>query len=584
MKTNSNIRSLLQKSGKAYKPALAATCLVGLLSMSPVANADIFSDGVNWVEDTATDGAEWVEDTAVDTWEVTEDLVSHAVNEVESGLEDAAAFIEDLAMDGYRAAAEAMFDQWINPMTSMATAWKKLAAEDSQKMEALFLAIKNQDGPATIIALENIMDSMAHYAGFDALVQDFKDRGAGSLLLFGSVGGGMGGVSGEFDGGVALDIDFVIDIVNHVATGNKREFYGPIASYFIAGGIQIGPAAGGGSDFVVGYHVANPDGVYGPGLDFSLEGKAKVGGSAGIGWDLSQVPPQIVTAGVGLGAGVEIKAAVGPSYATVLAQLCSDGSLKEFAADCDDAPVEKSSYKGVTDVDEEWLSIRESDANVKNPVVFLSAPTFNGSDAGVIRVKNITNAGFDMHFQEWDYLDGIHTNESVEYLVLPEGHSGLMEVGTFEISDTKDWKNIEFTQPFTSAPYVFLMIQTYNGAQAVAVRAKDITTTGFKAAMFEQEALIDGHTTEVIGYMAVTASPLFQLFNGISQPISVDLNDSGVMTSAGTYYLQEEQSFDSETTHGNETIHMFKFFGIDLVQQVTSNGGDTTSIRRELAD
>ena len=79
------------------------------------------------------------------------------------------------------------------------------------------------------------------------------------------------------------------------------QYSGTIGTLFIASGIQIGPAAGGGVDFVVGYHVSDPDGVNGPGLDLSLEVKATAGGSFGVGFDISQAPWQIVTAGMGIG-------------------------------------------------------------------------------------------------------------------------------------------------------------------------------------------------------------------------------------------------------------------------------------------
>ena len=161
-----------------------------------------------------------------------------------------------------------------------------------------------------------------------------------------------------------------------------------------------------------------------------------------------------------------------------------------------------------------------------------------------------------------------------------------------------------FEEPFSAVPSLFMTIQTANDLQVVSLRAKDITTSGFSAALFEQESLMDGHGQEVVGYLAVS-SPSSDISTGGSgsvQGISTGVVDiSGELrelqlidhTVNGNWQkysgvealaLQEEQSLDSELSHLNERVNLLKIgdglFGL----QVTSVEHDSCALRRSLAD
>ncbi len=302
---------------------------------------DTANDVADTVEDTANDVADTVEDTANDVADFTEttvndvsDTATDVANEIEDGLEDVATAIEDAVMSVYSEGARLMYQQVGEPMNNMVDAWKTLINSEPGKYQRLVNAIRTENGSETKAALEDVLVSLYTYAGFAGIVQDFKDKNAGSLLFIASVGGGVG-ITLEGDIGLAIDIDYLVHFANRVANGyDSSKYRGAIGSLFTAVGMQIGPAAGGGADLVVGYHLADPDGVYGPGLDISLEIKAKLGGGIGFSYDVSQVPWQIVMGGISIGAGVEVQLSIGPSYTFVLGQLCSNGRLKEFANQC----------------------------------------------------------------------------------------------------------------------------------------------------------------------------------------------------------------------------------------------------------
>jgi hypothetical protein len=159
-----------------------------------------------------------------------------------------------------------------------------------------------------------------------------------------------------------------------------------------------------------------------------------------------------------------------------------------------------------------WQAVNLS-ATYTDPVVIAGPPTYHGTDPGVVRLQNVTNNSFDIRFQEWLYKDGAHTQENIPYLVISGGphyvaDGSIWEAGTFSLSDTGAWTSHAFTDTFPSTPALFLTAQTYNDSDPITVRARNVTNTGFEAALFEEENKMDGHITEKVGYLAVYSPQL----------------------------------------------------------------------------
>jgi hypothetical protein len=222
-------------------------------------------------------------------------------------------------------------------------------------------------------------------------------------------------------------------------------------------------------------------------------------------------------------------------------------------------------------------------------VVIAGPPTMHGDDSGVVRLKNVTDRGFELRFQEWEYHDGAHELEDIPYAVLQRGRHQLSdgaewEVGTFGLGGTRRWKSVSFTRPFSKPPHLLLTVQTYNGVDAVTVRARNVSVDGFQAALFEEEALMDGHAAETIGYVAVD-SPGGGVLNldgtqvpYLRQSLSADERWSPVLSQR--LKVEEEESKDTETNHVDETLHVLALGVQFFAQQVSDNGGDTAVLRR----
>lgn len=48
--------------------------------------------------------------------------------------------------------------------------------------------------------------------------------------------------------------------------------------------------------------------------------------------------------------------------------------------------------------------------------------SYNGGDPSTVRVSNVQPNSFQVQIQEWDYLDGPHTTESLSWMVVEAGH------------------------------------------------------------------------------------------------------------------------------------------------------------------
>jgi hypothetical protein len=243
---------------------------------------------------------------------------------------------------------------------------------------------------------------------------------------------------------------------------------------------------------------------------------------------------------------------------------------------------------GHTTLDHDWTSIT-LDNTYQNPVVIIGPPTYHGTDPGVVRLQNVIGNSFDIRFQEWLYKDGSHTLENISYLVISgryqKPNGSIWEAGTFPLSGTGTWTAHAFTDQFPSTPALFLTAQTYNGSDPVTVRARNVTNTGFEAALFEEENKMDGHTTEEVGYLAVYSPQLSGTvnINGTDVPYllqaqSVDHRFVPVLSS--NIKLEEEQSKDSEVNHIDETVSILALGDKIFTQDISSNGGDTAAIRR----
>ncbi len=226
------------------------------------------------------------------------------------------------------------------------------------------------------------------------------------------------------------------------------------------------------------------------------------------------------------------------------------------------------------------------------------------------RITGVTSNSFNVSFEPWDYQSVNIGGFNLSYFVVQAGRYNLgggvqLEAGIVPnvilAADTggvlATFYNVTFSQAFSSAPVVLTHVQTRNGADAVVTRVKDVTPTGFKVSMQEQESNLrntseGGHTAENISYIAITpvtrstgikieAAKTSTTFNSsyntlalqqtYSHPPEVliaametfngadtaELRYTDLTSNSVKLRVEEEASYDAETSHGFEALSYF---------------------------
>ncbi|MGB5835392.1 MAG: hypothetical protein WBG92_25855 [Thiohalocapsa sp.] len=270
----------------------------------------------------------------------------------------------------------------------------------------------------------------------------------------------------------------------------------------------------------------------------------------------------------------------------------------------EDAPGTCSAYRNseiglwsprtAAQIDSDWDFV-DADSGLLDAVVIAGSPTYNGWDPGVVRLRNVSDLGFEARFQEWDYRgrdfgDGQHVAESLPFVVLTPGRyvrsdGSVWEVGRFDLGGTLNWQTVRFAEAFAGAPNLFLTGQTSWGSQAVIARARHVRADGFEVALLEEEALNDGHAIETIGYLAIHSPEGGGLIDldGVEVPYllqTVAADHRWLPALSHRLRLEEEQSRDTETNHLDELISVLALGTQIFAQQITHNGPDTAALRR----
>lgn len=204
-----------------------------------------------------------------------------------------------------------------------------------------------------------------------------------------------------------------------------------------------------------------------------------------------------------------------------------------------------------------WNQVTFNSTFSSPPVVVMSPPSFNGGQPTSVRVRNITTTGFQFQIDEWDYLDGYHTTETLFYIAAEPGtHNwgGLaVEAGQIN-SQNHNWQTTNFSTLFSSIPVVFAQQVTSNGSQATTTRVRNVNGSNFEIRLQEEEGNDGTHTNETVHYLAIASGT--GSVNGFNVQAGnttnsvteawYTINVGGTFTSLG--FLAEMQTFDGGDT------------------------------------
>ena len=239
-----------------------------------------------------------------------------------------------------------------------------------------------------------------------------------------------------------------------------------------------------------------------------------------------------------------------------------------------------------------WHSV-DFDVPLDDPIVVAGPVSLNGGDPVTVRVRDVTDTGFEWQIDEYNYLDGAHATETVDWFAVERGTHVLADGRRIVAESTGRnhvWAEVEL-DGFDAAPAVFAQVASDRGGDAVVIRTRGVDANGFEIRLDEEEKKDRTHLFEKIHYIAMShgggegwdvgvtgnsvthrnfeiefepgvaddASVLafMQTFDG-GDTASIRLRDrtdgDAASGPSATIFVEEERSKDNEVAHTTEAV------------------------------
>lgn len=285
------------------------------------------------------------------------------------------------------------------------------------------------------------------------------------------------------------------------------------------------------------------------------------------------------------------------------------GATSDYSLEVDVAPV-IGTTGWLTAVTDQWKQVVFSREYLE-PVVIVSPPTKHDGTPTTVRVRNVTSTGFEVRLDNWEYLGEAHGGEDLGYLVVEAGRhvlaDGRVLVAGSEAGIKGSFRQLGFSESFARGPMVFAQVASASESVAVVPRLQRVHRDGFQLRVQQQEAIVSRlNLGEQVHWLALEAGSemqgSWQYQGGLSRvpneglfsrslssgfrylptvlasvqtfndrdPVGVRLLD--VKSSQFSFQLEEEQSHDSEVSHGGEVVAWWAFAGEQLFAQRTGGG------------
>ena len=146
-----------------------------------------------------------------------------------------------------------------------------------------------------------------------------------------------------------------------------------------------------------------------------------------------------------------------------------------------------------------------------NQTILTQVTTNNGSAAVVVRMQNVNGNKFEMKLQEEEAEDGTHALETVHYVAIqigPNEEGSLrFRAGQTQEDITHEMASINFGDTYNN-PFFFAQIRTTKGNDPAGLRLPSLSNTQ-ATVLIEEEQSFDTETThntpESINWLVIEA-------------------------------------------------------------------------------
>lgn len=236
------------------------------------------------------------------------------------------------------------------------------------------------------------------------------------------------------------------------------------------------------------------------------------------------------------------------------------------------------------DESDQWHSVIFSD-KIENARVIAGPLSFNGQQETTIRLRNVTDNGFEFQIDEWDYRDGRHAIETFSWMAISEGtykmtDGTLVGAGRTMVGGAAP-ERIELQGFEAVNTFAFAQITSVNENSAAITRINKVNASGFEILVQEEEAADGRHAAEMVDWIVfenkeenvgTTTLTVDHRWSDISSIDAISDGDAliaGMQTINGgdpavlryatngigtKIHVEEETSGDNETWHGNEDV------------------------------
>ncbi len=156
-----------------------------------------------------------------------------------------------------------------------------------------------------------------------------------------------------------------------------------------------------------------------------------------------------------------------------------------------------------------WTTVSFSET-LTNPVVVAGPPSYRGPQPTTLRVRKTRPDRFEIRMDEWDYLDGGHTTETVPWLAINAGRHTLADGRRVEAGHAEDveegWSSASFSASFDRLPIVLVQVVSDKSHATVTARVRNVTRSGFHIQIQREGAPTESVRPETVSWIAFEAA------------------------------------------------------------------------------
>ena len=144
------------------------------------------------------------------------------------------------------------------------------------------------------------------------------------------------------------------------------------------------------------------------------------------------------------------------------------------------------------------------------PTILSQVQSANGGDWVTTRTTEQSANSFQLAMQEEEALNsGGHTDESIGWLAIEQGSASdgdtLLQAATTGQNHNDNRSTVTFEESFEAAPSVMAKLSSFAGGDTANLRLDDITATSFGVGIHEEQSFDQelSHTNESVAFLAL---------------------------------------------------------------------------------